>query len=207
MVKPLIKVGLMVSTVIGLQSCATLSKDECHSADWRTIGFEDGSRGYSSQRIASHREACAEYGVTPNLELYLTGHRQGVRNYCVPSRGFSLGRSGSQYNNLCPADLEPDFLASYRQGQEIHAIEQEIRNIDRDMNAVDKERSDLIIEIEKNEKMIVANSTSPKLRRELLEQNKKLEQLILEKDDEFHRLESQKNYLERQVGRLLRNRS
>ncbi|NVJ49763.1 MAG: DUF2799 domain-containing protein [Gammaproteobacteria bacterium] len=204
--KSLLSLIVLVAAMLTLQGCATLSKDECRSADWRTIGFEDGSRGYSSQRIASHREACAEYGVAPDFERYMQGHKQGIRNYCVPSRGFSLGRSGSQYNNLCPADLEPSFLTAYRRGLEVHAAEDEVRRIERDMQALDRERADLIAEVERNEKIIVSDNTTSRVRRELLEQNRVLEDLIAEKDAIYHRLEREKNIAQRRVNRLLRSR-
>ena len=36
--------------------CATMGKDECLSADWRTIGFEDGAGGYPASRIGQYRQ-------------------------------------------------------------------------------------------------------------------------------------------------------
>lgn len=194
--------GIQVLTIVimlgGLLSCATLSKDECRTADWRTIGFGDGARGYTSSRVSAHREACAEYGITPNLQQYLAGHKDGVRNYCVPNQGFDLGRRGTSYNGVCPADLEKAFLASYRKGQQVYELEQEIRQLERDRNAVIDEHDNMIAEIEENERLIVSDNTSPQLRRELLEQNKRLEQLVEEKDMEI-------NYLERSIQRLRRD--
>ncbi|NVJ59953.1 MAG: DUF2799 domain-containing protein [Gammaproteobacteria bacterium] len=194
---------VIVVSLLGLQSCATLSKEECRAADWRTIGFSDGARGYASGRISDHREACAEYGVAPNLQQYLAGHKEGIRNYCVPNQGFDLGRRGTQYNGICPADLEPAFLSSYRQGQEIYVIERDIKQFERERNDLISEHDSLLKEIEDNERIIVSDNTSPQLRRELLEQNRRLEQLVEEKDFEINQYERQIERLERKVNALL----
>ena len=51
-------------------SCATLNKDECLTADWYQIGYEDGAKGYPLSRIGKHRKACAKHGVTPDMPPY-----------------------------------------------------------------------------------------------------------------------------------------
>jgi hypothetical protein len=64
-VKPLIQMMILVSlSWTAFTGCATLGKEECLNADWFTIGFEDGARGYPASRIGDHREACAKHGVT-----------------------------------------------------------------------------------------------------------------------------------------------
>ncbi len=188
-----------------LNGCATLSKDECRTADWRTIGYEDGSRGFSSQRISDHREACAEYGIAPDFDSYLAGHNEGIRLYCVPHRGFQLGRRGASYPGICPADLEQQFLANYRHGQKVYRVEQQIRDIQQEQKLLRDEQDELHHEIEENEKMIVSDNTSPRVRSELLEQNKKLEHIIEEKEAIIYELDIRIRQLERKVEKMLRN--
>ena len=103
---------LTLSVGLYISGCATLNKDECRTADWRAIGYEDGSRGYHPSRIGQHREACAEYGVRPDMDAYRSGHAEGVRVYCKPHTGYRLGLRGTSYNDICPADLEEHFLAA-----------------------------------------------------------------------------------------------
>jgi hypothetical protein len=45
-----------------------MSADECAVSDWRAIGFEDGSQGYTSDRLGDHRKACAKHGMAPNFD-------------------------------------------------------------------------------------------------------------------------------------------
>jgi uncharacterized protein DUF2799 len=60
-------IGLMV-----FSGCATMKKEECLTADWYNIGFEDGTRGYKVSRITNHRKACSKYEIAPNLDFYLS---------------------------------------------------------------------------------------------------------------------------------------
>lgn len=113
---------LLSAAALLSSGCATLSKDECLAADWRTIGFEDGSRGYASSRIGQHREACADYGVAPNLSHYQEGHSEGAEVYCAPNNGFEVGRRGATYNGICSARMEEEFLLAFGQGKEIYQL-------------------------------------------------------------------------------------
>ena len=108
--------------VLALSGCASMSGDECVTGDWAAIGFEDGSRGYTSDRISGYRKACAKHGVTPDFQAYLRGRDQGLVEFCQPGRGFSLGANGGQYNGVCAADREPEFLDAYRAGSELYRL-------------------------------------------------------------------------------------
>ena len=89
-----------------LGACASkMSKDECRTVDWRTVGYEDGVAGQPGDRIGEHRRACAEYGVTPDLNAYLAGRTAGLREYCQPHNGYRAGANGYTYFDTCPADL------------------------------------------------------------------------------------------------------
>src|SRR5262245_15946206 len=104
-------VVLACSLLMG--GCASMSKDECMTVDWRTVGYEDGARGYSGGRIAEHRKACAKHGVTPDLTAYQAGRDDGLHEYCVPQNGFRMGANGNNYGGVCPRDVEPAFLGAF----------------------------------------------------------------------------------------------
>ena len=50
-----------------LSSCAPLSEDECRAGNWQAIGQADGAEGRDLNYIDQHAEACAEYGVAPDV--------------------------------------------------------------------------------------------------------------------------------------------
>jgi len=65
-------------------------------------------------------DAHRRHGVTPDRDAYMLGWEKGVREYCVPSNGFSAGESGQPNNNVCPEDLREDFVQGYQRGRSIH---------------------------------------------------------------------------------------
>ena len=111
-----------------LAGCATgMSKDECAVADWQTIGYEDGLRGFPAERIGAHRVACARHQVAPNLAAYTQGRERGLREYCQPKNGFRVGLHGSGYASVCSGATEPDFVEAYQWGRQIHDARAELR--------------------------------------------------------------------------------
>jgi hypothetical protein len=114
-----------------LAACsATMSKDECRAVDWRTVGYEDGVAGHSGERIGEHRKACAEYGVTPDLDAYRAGRAEGLREYCQPHNGYRAGVSGAPYYDSCPPELAPAFVAAYQSGRELYVRERRVADAD-----------------------------------------------------------------------------
>lgn len=108
--------------VIGLSGCASMNADECTNSDWSAIGYEDGSRGYTTERFTSRRKACAKHGVTADFQAYQMGRKQGLQEFCQPARGYHLGVNGGHYNGVCAAEFEPDFLDAYRAGYKLHTL-------------------------------------------------------------------------------------
>jgi hypothetical protein len=120
--------------VLMLSGCATMSGDECATSDWQAIGFEDGSRGYSADRLGNHRKACAKHGVTPDFQAYQTGHDQGLNSFCQPSRGFSLGSNGGSYNGVCAAHREGDFVDAYNSGYHLYNLRSRVNSASSQIN-------------------------------------------------------------------------
>lgn len=124
----------------GLVGCGTLSKDECLTANWHSIGYEDAIKGWGPERMGEHRQACAKHGVTLQAEDYRLGHRDGAREFCRPRNGFQWGLQGQSFPGFCPDEMEEEFSQAYKQGNEIwgqaRAVsesEEKIQEIRRDL--------------------------------------------------------------------------
>lgn len=141
----------LILIVLSMTGCATMSKDECLTVDWRTVGYEDGAAGYSGDRIGQHRKACAKHGVSPDLTLYQSGREAGLREYCVPANGFRLGAQGAGYSGLCPAELDGAFASAYESGRHLYELESRAANA---AYEIDSKRS----AIERTEDEIAATS-------------------------------------------------
>jgi Protein of unknown function (DUF2799) len=192
--------GASLALALLITGCASgLSKQECRLADWRTIGYEDGLRGFPQSRIGEHRKACAEYGVTLNLDAYRSGWDEGVRSYCQPGSGYRLGRGGGRYNGVCPAGLGPAFLQAYAYGHEIYTLESEVKRL---QHTLDNKRSRMAeIEVQQRDTGIglVAGDMSTEQRVVLLDELRKLEEERAATRAEIPNLEAE---LENQRQRL-----
>lgn len=124
-------IAALATALILLGGCASrMSKDECRTVDWRTVGYEDGVAGQPGDRIGQHRRDCAEHGVAPNLDAYLAGRAAGLREYCQPNNGYRAGATGYTYYDVCPAELAPGFVAAYEEGRALYVREQRVRDAD-----------------------------------------------------------------------------
>lgn len=115
---------LIMLLVLGLSvaSCASLSKNECLNANWHSIGYSDGVRGYKANRQGQHRSACAEHNVRIDLDLYLQGRSEGLRQYCVPYNAYKTGVNGFSFNDVCPVEWSPNFYTAFRDGQDVYHL-------------------------------------------------------------------------------------
>lgn len=155
--------------VVATASCATLSKDECLTADWRTFGVEDGAKGQGVARIGKYRESCAKHGVTPDLEEYRAGHEIGARSFCTPSNGYAKGRAGTGgYESFCPNDVAGPFLAAYGRGQSVYSAEQKLTRARQALAEVVDEMDTIDETIIDHTAVVVSTSTTSELRARLL---------------------------------------
>ena len=70
---------LLFAGTLLTSACSTkMTKDECRTVDWRTVGYEDGVAGRPGDRIGEHRRACAEDGISGVVWAYLAGGSGGV---------------------------------------------------------------------------------------------------------------------------------
>lgn len=151
---------LSLISLLGLSGCASMSADECLTSDWNAIGFEDGSRGYTADQIGSRRKACAKHGVTPDFQAYQKGRKKGLREYCKPARGFSLGKSGARYKGVCPAGLEADFINAYNQGHHLYSLRSRVNDASAQISAKEHELDNVNDRIRSAEAQLIATETT-----------------------------------------------
>ena len=151
---------LLVLLVAGLGGCASMSSEECMTSDWAAIGYEDGARGYTTQRITDRRKACAKHGVTLDFAAYQEGREQGLVEYCQPGRGFSVGSSGSRYNGVCSVALEPDFLEAYNAGYHLYTLRSNVNRATSAINAKENEIDRIKEDMRLKEAALISDETT-----------------------------------------------
>ena len=165
--------GVLLALMAG--GCATLDKSECREADWKIIGLEDGARGRPLSYIGNHRRACAEHGVKADLALYERGHAIGLQQFCTADNGFSLGRAGRTYNNVCPPALNGHFLAGYETGRELRALSSDIADMQKDVRTMQTELDESMKRQKNVENLLVSGTISVRMRQSLLDQFKQMQ--------------------------------
>lgn len=126
-----IRMVLVLMALTAMQGCAAMSQEECETGDWYAIGYEDGAQGRNAERIGKYRKACADHNITPDLGAYQDGRKEGLREFCQPQTGFAAGRRGYSYSGICPADLEPAFVAAYQEGRHLYSLRTQVNDTTR----------------------------------------------------------------------------
>ena len=151
---------LAITSALVITGCASMSEEECLTADWYTIGYEDGSRGYTADQIGNRRQACAKHGVAPDFRVYQDGRAEGLKEYCQPQRGFNVGASGGRYYGVCPANLEPGFVDAFRTGSQLHALRSNVNAANHSISAKEAELEDIRETIRRKEAVLIGAETS-----------------------------------------------
>lgn len=128
-----------IAPLLLLAACATLSEDECRGGDWFAIGQEDGTEGRKLSFLQQHSEACGEFGVAPDRSAYLQGREAGLKFYCTPDSAFREGRRGSRLSAVCPAGDLARLQRANQRGLDVHRIEDEIDDIEREIRQINAE--------------------------------------------------------------------
>lgn len=135
----------MLSMLCG---CAVMSEPECLTADWYAVGERDGRDGRPLAHFAEYYEACSQFGVYPDEDAYQDGRSLGLTVYCTEDGGYREGRIGTGYRGVCPATLEPYFLAGYNAGISVRTTLQSVHRIDYDIDSRSEEIRNLKGEID-----------------------------------------------------------
>ena len=166
--------GFVVSLVVLTGCSSNMSREECLVSDWHAIGFEDGVRGLTSDRIGRYRKACAEHGVAPDLSAYRSGRSEGLEEFCQPQIGFELGANGGQYRGVCPNHLDGDFVDAYRTGRHLYDLESSVRSASRQIAYKEKRLDVVKATMAENTAALIASETSTEDRARLLLETKEL---------------------------------
>ena len=116
--------------LLATAGCASMSKEECVTADWRAIGYEDGAAGLPVSAVSGRRQACAKKaGVTVDMAAYTSGRGEGLDLYCRPSNGYAVGSRGGAYHGVCTGPAEHDFLAAFETGRQLYGLQSAVASI------------------------------------------------------------------------------
>ena len=178
----------VVMAAVAISGCASMSSEECALSDWSAVGYEDGSRGYTTERFSSHRKACAKHGVTADFRAYQEGRDEGLVEFCQPSRGYNLGINGGTYNGVCDIALEEEFLDAYRVGNQLYGLRANVNSANSRIRARERELDRIEKEIVAKGALLIGDETTTEDRVILLADLKNLSERTGELEAEIEQL-------------------
>ena len=134
---------------LALQGCATMSVDECATADWRALGFEDGSRGETMAKADRRGSACAKHGYAMDRSSYESGRHDGLDLYCIESTGYALGEAGRTYSGVCTGHNEGPFLDAYYRGFELYTFTSAVASAQSELSKAKSKHAELDKQLDK----------------------------------------------------------
>jgi hypothetical protein len=192
----LLSLGAVAYLVAG---CSGMSEQACLTADWRTVGFEDGTLGRSEGTIGRYRQQCSDHGVAPDLDSYRAGHADGVRVFCKESNGFAVGHSGATYQGVCPADLEAAFVSEYNAGRHLHELESALAGVDSRIASNYRAQDNIKQELTDIAAKMIASDTTPEQRVAMVTRSADLGRRYGELTTEIQHLERDRALAEREL--------
>ena len=172
-----------------LAGCAGMDAAECTSADWRAIGYEDGVQGKGAAAFGPHRKACAEHGIKADFDAYLAGRDQGVAHFCRPQNGYQLGTQGRPDPGICPAALEPAFLAAHADGYGLYERGAALDHIRRQLHHSQERARSIEYDLAQGTALLIAPALLPTERATLVIELKQLTEEKLDLEREIDQLE------------------
>lgn len=179
-----VPIGAALVLTATLQGCASLSEEDCLTADWAVMGEADGQQGRPVSEINRYRRQCAQYGVVPDTQAYLEARERGLALFCTHDNGYDQGRSGAPHRLVCPAAVEPDFRRGYDLGRAVYVSLTELRNSNDSIGYNEDEIEGLRSDISNREETLRSDDLSDEEKRDQRDAIASNEQRIKElKDD------------------------
>ncbi len=134
-----LKIIFLTSLLSLVNSCATLSREDCMQGAWFELGLRDGRNGKTFTRLGQHQKACLEYGVRIDKAQYNAGREQGLQDYCQLDNAVEMGLQGRRYQSVCPSEIHTTFLRYNQAAYEVYRCREDLENLDDEL--FDKENS------------------------------------------------------------------
>lgn len=138
---------VVITAVIGLSSCATISEEQCLAGNWEDRGYKDGINGVSRDRIVDYVDTCSTHGAQVDRISYLKSYEKGLTYYCVPEKGYALGRGGSSYNSVCTGPQAEGFRLAYDEGRFEYDVETEHKRLIKALEQTEEALDDVRIRL------------------------------------------------------------
>lgn len=112
---------IILFSLIFINSCTSLSKEECASQDWFKLGKKNALNGNHEPNVQKYEKNCAEFKITIESEKYIQGFDHGLSEYCSDEKAYELGENGSTKHGMCE-EKNDKFGKYYRKGYKKYVL-------------------------------------------------------------------------------------
>ena len=120
---------LLLSSVVILNGCAIMSKNECLSANWGLIGQNDGYNGNGSF-MQKRAQACMKHNAVLDTTAYTNGYKKGLKNYCNPQTIFDYALQGRGTYQSCPMGMQNNLRPYYNVAYQFYRANKSLKSIE-----------------------------------------------------------------------------
>lgn len=133
-----------------VKSCELEKARVDHSA--LDVGFKKGMSRYCEPETVFQTGRSGEFFSEDmcdggNQNKLKARHAEGVHEYCLKENGYNAGTKGKAYNQICPKELERNFLSEFNRGRKayltgfVSSKEDELRDLERDISNLQSKKS------------------------------------------------------------------
>ena len=109
------KYFILATLFILINSCSSLSKEECTDANWTELGHKDALAGKMTPQDSVYQKDCKEHGLSVNKKDYNSGFNSGLKLYCNYKNGYDLGLKGKRSHLYCEK-ISEEFKVGFKVG-------------------------------------------------------------------------------------------
>ena len=120
---------LLLGSIVMLNGCAIMSKNECLSANWGLIGQNDGYNGNGSF-MQKRAQACMKHNSILDTEAYTAGYKKGLKNYCNPQTIFDYALQGRGTYQSCPMEMQNNLRPYYNVANKFYHANKNLKSIE-----------------------------------------------------------------------------
>jgi hypothetical protein len=132
-----------------LQSCATISPEECKVAKWNDLGLRDGLAGRPLSRLDDIAKDCAKTTVAVDSRAYLQGRDTGLQTYCQMPNASKLWLEGQSYHGVCPPLVDIEFRRRHAIAYEVHQARENLSSQDRKVRSLERSLADAKTDVDR----------------------------------------------------------
>ena len=124
--------------LLSFSACSSkMSKSDCEKADYYELGYKDGKKGGSGERLGQLKDTCGSQGVTVNEDNFNYGRKVGLTEYCDAGQAEKDAKKGVT-DSICLKEKVPPYEFAYNK-----AIVEHKDDVAKNLQKIQSEKNEL----------------------------------------------------------------